>query len=144
MTSDKRLRARSLAEAWPEEFEFVQRAEIREKLLARAAQGSQPIAAITDELLGAFPSIATDMSQRRRFGLYIAAVLRDEGYVVRRSNVRMRNKLFTSGAVFRREELSVPTDLIRRIVASLTTDEAEHALDLLISRFPNLRSRARR
>lgn len=126
---------------------FVGRPDIKAKLKAAAEKGIPPVMAVSDDVLANFPSGAfDDPMNKRRLGLLIAATLDELGYEQGRSNVRIKNPLFASGSTYRRKSVSatVETDLIPRLIAVLSEQEAERMIDGIIDRFPSLKNKLRR
>jgi hypothetical protein len=80
---------------------FLRRADILKKLTKAAERGTQPVAAITKELLAHFPAVIHDPAVKRKVGFFVSAILDSEGFSVERANVKMKNPLFKSAAVFR-------------------------------------------
>src|SRR5208283_4853625 len=68
---------------------FLQRPVILSKLREAAERGTQPVAAVSKDLLANFPSVIHDPAVKRRVGFFVAAVLDGEGYSVSQANVRM-------------------------------------------------------
>lgn len=54
------------------------------------------------------------------------------------SNVRMKDRLFSSGAVYAERPAAGadPVDLVARLAEALTEDEARRMVRLLLTRFP--------
>lgn len=141
MTQARRL----AASTQPEVLAFLQRPEIIAKLKEAAAAGTQPVTAISLDLLASFPSVIRDAAMRRRVGFYIAAILDAEGFDVLEPNVRTKNPVFASGALFKKrsEATTTLTNLISRLADALTEDEARQLVEFLIARFPALKKRGR-
>jgi hypothetical protein len=119
---------------------FLRTPAIKKKLTAAARAGTPPAGAISADLLAHFEPSIHKPEIRRKTGMLIAAVLDELGFRVAQSNVRMKDALFTSGACY--EERSTTTDavdLVARIAASLTEDEARQMVRLLLTRFPDHR-----
>ena len=127
---------------------FVGRPDIKAKLKEAAEKGIPPVMAVSDAVLASFPSGAfDDPMNKRRLGLLIAATMDELGYESGRSNVRIKkNPLFASGSTYRRKSVSatVETDLIPRLIAVLSEQEAERMIDGIIDRFPSLKNKLRR
>ena len=128
---------------------FLRRADILKKLTKAAERGTQPVAAITKELLAHFPTVIHDPAVKRKVGFFVSAILDSEGFSVERANVKMKNPLFKSAAVFRKrpEPTTTPPNVIARLSAALTDalteDEARQLVEFLIARFPALKKRGR-
>jgi hypothetical protein len=128
---------------------FLRRADILKKLTKAAERGTQPVAAITKELLAHFPTVIHDPAVKRKVGFFVSAILDSEGFSVERANVKMKNPLFKSAAVFRKrpEPTMTPPNVIARLSAALTDalteDEARQLVEFLIARFPALKKRGR-
>jgi hypothetical protein len=124
---------------------FLQRPDILAKLRDAAERGTQPAAAISTELLENFPSVIRDPAVKRRVGFFVAAILDGEGFSVAQANVRLRNPLFASSAIYRkRPESPTPAgNLVSRLADALTEAEALELVELLIDRFPGLKKRFR-
>lgn len=138
MTRARRLAASS--PVGPELLDFLRRPEIVAKLRATAAKGTPPAAAVSADLLANFPSAIRDPALKRKVGVFIAGVLDEHGFDVARPNVRMKDPLFTTGAVYKlRAQEAAPVDLVSRFAAALTEEEAEQMLERLLKRFPALR-----
>ena len=124
---------------------FLQRPDILAKLRKAAERGTQPAAEISTELLENFPSVIRDPAVKRRVGFFVAAILDGEGYSVLRANVRLRNPLFKSAAIYRKrpEPSTEPGNLLSRLSDTLTEAEAQELVELLVDRFPGLKRRFR-
>jgi len=124
---------------------FLQRPDILAKLRDAAERGTQPAAAISSELSENFPQVVRDAAVKRKLGFFVAAILDGEGFSVARANVRLRNPLFKSAAIFRKraEPTTKPANLISRLSEALTEDEAGQLVEFLIDRFPGLKKRIR-
>ena len=81
---------------------FLRRPNVLKVLRKAAERGTQPVAAISTELMAHFPTVIHDPTVKRRIGFFVAAVLDGEGFSVERANVKMKNPLFKSAAVFRK------------------------------------------
>lgn len=126
---------------------FVERPDIREKLLTAADDGLPPVLAITDDALTTFPAATfDDHMNRRRLGLLVAATLDELGYEPARSNVRIKNSVFSSGSTYKKKIVAPVSseDFVRRFVSVLTEQEADRAMDAIVDRFPKLRNKLRR
>lgn len=139
MTQARRLAAST--HLGPEVLAFLQRPEIIAKLKEAAAAGTQPVTAISLDLLASFPSVIRDAAMKRRVGFFIASILDVEGFSVLQPNVRMKNPLFATGAIYKKrsEPTTTSTDLISRLSGVLTNDEARQLVEFLIEKFPNLK-----
>jgi len=142
------IQARRLAEATPSGHEllsFLESPAIMKKLEEAAARGIQPVGVISTELLAQFPTVVRDPTVRRRLGIFVAALLHGQGFEVERANVKLKNSLFASGAVFRKRPVpTTPTPtLISRLAGSLTLDESRELVALLSARFPGLKKGGR-
>jgi hypothetical protein len=117
---------------------FLQRPEIKKKLAAAARAGTPPAGAISGDLLANFEPVIHKPEVKRRVGLFIAAVLEDLGFRVAQSNVRLKDKLFTCGSCYAEHFAAPahPVDLVARLAATLTEDEARRMVQLLLTRFP--------
>jgi ATP-dependent exoDNAse (exonuclease V) alpha subunit len=128
---------------------FLRRRDIVRKLREAAERGTQPMAAISAELLVQFPTVIHDPAVRRRIGFFVSAILDGEGFGVERTNVRMKNSLFKSGAVYKKrpDPKTTPPNAFARLSAALmdalTEDEARQLVELLGTRFPALKKRGR-
>jgi hypothetical protein len=130
-------RTAASTECGAELLAFLQRPEITRKLTAAARAGTPPAGAISEDLLANFKPAIHKPEVKRRIGLFIAAVLEDLGFRVAQSNVRMKDGLFTSGACYaERSAAADPVDLVARLAATLTEDEARRMVRLLLTRFP--------
>jgi hypothetical protein len=126
---------------------FVGRPEIKAKLKQAAEENVPPVMAVSEDVLASFPPGAfDDPMNKRRLGLLIAATLDGFGYEPARSNVRIKNPLFVSGSTYRLKKASsvTETDLIPRLIAVLSEQEAERMIDGIIDRFPPLKNKLRR
>ena len=143
MTQASRLAASTYL--GPEVFAFLQRPEIIAKLKEAAAAGTQPVSAISLDLLASFPSVIRDAAMKRRVGFFIAAILDAEGFDVLEPNVRTKNPVFASGAIYqkRSEPTTTLTNLISRLSDAFTEDEARQFVEFLIARFPGLKKHGR-
>jgi hypothetical protein len=121
-------------------LEFLKSPQTLEKLKGAAQRGTPPAAVVSGELLARFPTIIGDAAAKRRVGLFIAAVLDAEGFSLAQSNVRIKDPLFTTGAVYRKraEEGAGAADLESRLVSTLTEHEAQRMMRALLARFPKL------
>jgi hypothetical protein len=139
MTQARRLAAST--HLGSEVLAFLQRPEIIAKLKEAAAAGTQPVTTISLDLLASFPSVIRDAAMKRRVGFFIAAILEVEGFSVLQPNVRMKNPLFATGAIYKKcsEPTTKSTDLISRLSGVLTNDEARQLVEFLIEKFPNLK-----
>jgi hypothetical protein len=124
---------------------FLRRPDVMAKLRDAAERGTQPAAAISAELSESFPSVIHDPAVKGKLGFFVAAVLDGEGFSVARANVRLRNPLFKSAAIFRRraEQTTTPGNLLSRLADAVTEAEAQELVELLIDRFPRLKKRFR-
>jgi hypothetical protein len=129
----------------PELLSFLQRPDILAKLRDAAERGTQPAAAISSELSENFPQVVRDAAVKRKLGFFVAAILDGEGFSVARANVRLRNPLFKSAAIFRRrpEPTTTPGNLLSRLADAVTEGEAGQLVEFLIDRFPGLKKRFR-
>jgi hypothetical protein len=143
MTQARRLAASTYLGS--EIMEFLQRPEIIAKLKEAATAGTQPLTAISLELVASFPSVIRDAALKRRAGFFISAILNAEGFDVLEPNVRTKNPIFSSAALFKKrsEATTALTSLISRLAAALTEDEARQLVECLIARFPALKKRGR-
>jgi hypothetical protein len=117
---------------------FLQRPEITRKLTAAARAGTPPAGAISGDLLATFEPAIHKPEVKRRVGLFIAAVLEEFGFRVAKANVRMKNSLFSSGAVYAERPAAGAdlVDLVARLAEAFTEDEARRMVRLLLTRFP--------
>jgi hypothetical protein len=128
---------------------FLRRADILKKLKKAAERGTQPVAAISTELMAHFPTVIPDPAVKRKVGFFVSAILDSEGFSVERVNVKMKNELFRSAAVFRKrpEPKTTPLNLTARLCGALTDalaeDEARQLAECLIAKFPALKKRGR-
>jgi hypothetical protein len=120
-------------------LKFVQEPKTRRLLIAAAESGAPAVTAISgklQELVG--PEDARLHPVRQFTGLCIRAVLEEDGFELADAGVRLSNDpVFRTGAVYRRRDDSDSTDLLARLVETLTDDEARRVRTLL-------RRRARR
>jgi hypothetical protein len=127
-------RAAHMAESDPTRasvWEYLLR-EGRVRLVQAAREGRVAVGAISAELLARFVPEALNAPQMRPFiGLAVSAILEEEGFVLVRTGVRLRDDpVFTAGAIFRPvEERREGGDhpLLARIIDGLTTTELEFA-----------------
>jgi hypothetical protein len=146
-----KMRHRALTQAYrlagstpmgAELMSFLRRPNVLKVLRKAAERGTQPVAAISTELMAHFPTVIHDPTVKRRIGFFVAAVLDGEGFSVERANVKMKDPLFKSAAVFRKrpEPTTTPPNVIARLSAALTDalteDEARQLVEFLIARFP--------
>jgi hypothetical protein len=124
---------------------FLQRPDILAKLREAAERGTQPAAAISMELLENFPTVIRDPGLKRKVGFFVAAVLDGEGFSVAQANVRLKNPLFASAAIYRKraEPTTTPGNLLSRLSDTFTEAEAQELVEFLIDRFPALKKRFR-
>ena len=143
MTQARRLAAST--HLGSEILAFLERPEVIAKLKEAAAAGTQPVTAISLDLLASFPSVIRDAALKRRTGFFISAILDAEGFDVLESNVRAKNPVFSSAALFKKrsEATTTLTNLLSRLAAALTEDEAQQLVECLIARFPSLKKRLR-
>jgi len=108
--------------------------DVRSELIKAADAGVAPVSALAPFLTGRFqPDLLAQHSVRRFIGLVCSAVLAEEGFEVAQT-VRLReNPIFVTGAVFRRvpAPASNATDVLERMLMSLTKEEKHRALKLL-------------
>jgi hypothetical protein len=122
---------------------FLRRPDILAKLREAAERGTQPVSAVSKDLLANFTSVIRDPAVKRRVGFFVAAVLDGEGFNVVQANVRMKDPLFKSGAVYKKrpEPTTTPGSLLSRLADAVTEDEARQFVEFLIDRFPGLKKR---
>ena len=129
-------------------IEFIERPDVRAKLQKAAEEGIPPVMAISGDVIAAFqPATFADPMNKRRLGLLVAATLDQLGYEPARSNVRIKNPVFSSGSTYRRKLASpqgAADDFITRLGTILTEEDARRLIDGLLDRFPQLQSRLRR
>ena len=128
---------------------FLRRRDVLAKLRKAAERGTQPVAAISPELMEHFPTVIHDPAVKRRIGFFVSAILDGEGFSVERTNVRMTNSLFKSGAIFRKRpdpKTTTPNAIARLSAAlmdALTEDEIRQLVALLSARSPDQKKRGR-
>jgi hypothetical protein len=128
---------------------FLRRRDIVRKLRKAAERGTQPVAAVSTELMEHFPTVIHEPAVKRRVGFFVSAILDGEGFTVERTNVRLKDRLFKSAATFRKrpEPTTTPPNLTARLCGALTDalteDEARQLVECLIARFPALKKRGR-
>jgi hypothetical protein len=114
---------------------LLQEAKIRRLLVAAADSGAPPVTAISGKLLELVGPKDAKLTPVRQFtGLCVRAVLEEEGFELAEVGVRLsQDPVFRTGAVYRRQSASESTDLLSRLVESLTDEEAGR-LKLLLRR----------
>jgi hypothetical protein len=123
-------------------LEYLQSLEAEKLLIEAAERGVAPVTAISSKLLKRFGHHVFARTITRQFvGRVVRAVLDDRGFVLTRSNVRVRNDpLFVSGAVYAQRTGSgakEPDPLLQRFVDTLSLEELSWAFAYLASRLQN-------
>jgi hypothetical protein len=142
--SQSMQRARRSARAVPhgtEILEFMQEPKTRRLLVAAAEAGVPAVTAISGKLQALVGLKDVKLAPVKQFtGLCVRAVLEEEGFELAGVGVRLSNDpVFRTGSVYRRHTESNSADLLARIAASLTDDEARR-LTTLLRRRANKRS----
>jgi hypothetical protein len=132
------MRTARSTERGAEILAFLQRPEIKRKLTAAVRAGTPPAGAISADLLAQFEPVIHKPEVKRRVGQFVAAILEELGFCLAQSNVRMKDKLFTTASVYAERSWTGPdpADLVSRLAKALTEDEARRMVRLLLKRFP--------
>lgn len=123
----------------PEILQFVRKPKVRAKLVAAAETGAPPVTAISVELKTLVGAVDVKLTPIKQFaGRCVRAVLEEEGFELVETGVRVSNDaVFRTASVYERTSAlgkSDPTELLVRLIASLTDAEARKALRLLKNR----------
>ena len=134
--SQSMQRVRRSARAVPhgtEILEFMLQPKTRQLLVTAAESGVPAVTAISGKLQELVGFKDAKLAPVKQFtGLSVRAVLEEEGFEVAGVGVRLSNDpVFRTGSVYRRHTDSDSTDLLARIAASLTDDEAKRLTTLL-------------
>jgi hypothetical protein len=131
MASSPMIRARRMTRSvrgGQEVLNYLQTPEARVLLTQAAERGIPPVTAVSHkltELLGS--DVFESMLMRQFCGLVARAVLEEEGFVLSKPGVRVRNDpVFMSGAVYAKRVGSAPQErdsLLKRILDSLSIQE---------------------
>lgn len=123
----------------PEILEFLSSAKTRKVLVAAAAEGNPPVAAISREFAALVGPKDVKLAQVKQYaGLCIRAILEEEGYEVERTGVWLGDDpVFSTGAAYRKASLGSGErggDFLERFVRMLSEEEAGILQDLLARR----------
>jgi hypothetical protein len=113
-------------------LDFLQRPDIRDRMIQAADVGTPPAAAISGGLVEAFGLDALDPHAVRRFiGYAIRAIMGEAGYEPASAGIRVpRDPLFSTASTYRALPRGVHSDadsLLVRLIESLNVDELERA-----------------
>jgi hypothetical protein len=130
------LRVRRMAKAVPNGqgvpiLEFLQ--DHRSELVAAAQRGITPLTEISAKLLQRFGAETMNARVTKQFcGLAVSAMLAEEGFIVSKTAVRVRNDpIFSAGTVYtKRPVVSAGTgsSVLQRLLDSLTEEELQWTL----------------
>jgi hypothetical protein len=114
-------------------LEFIQEPKSRRLLVAAAEAGVPAVTAVSGKLQELVGLKDAKLAPVKQFtGLCVRAVLEEEGFEVVGAGVRLSNDpVFSTGSVYRRRTDTGSTDLLARIAASLTDEEARRLTTLL-------------
>jgi len=114
-------------------LEFIQRPEIRQKLIAAAEAGVPPVTAVSSQILKLVGQVAKLPPVKQFVGLCIRAVLEQEGFHVAAKGVRVsQDPIFRTGSTYDRgPDTTKGSTFLARMVQSLTEQEADELLALL-------------
>jgi hypothetical protein len=123
-------------------WKFFQEPEIAQKLIDRAEADSPSVGGVSADLMARFGDVLRDPAARRKMGVFIAATMASHGYEVAQAKVRLKDPVFTSGAVYKKRHsaAAAPAELLARIAGSLTRSEAVELIQLLKHLHPGLRA----
>lgn len=106
---------------------FIKEPKSIEALISAADRGVPPISSLSRMLCDRFGiETFTAMAVRQLVGVTARAVLEERGYVVVRRGARIaRDPLFTSGAIYAKQNVPPPEEapLLARLVDALSADE---------------------
>ncbi len=134
-------RTAASTECGAELLAFLQRPKITRKLTAAARAGTPPAGAISGDLIANFEPAIHKPEVKRRVGLFIRVIMEELGFRVLQSNVRLRDRLFSSGAVYAERSAAGTdrVDLVSRLAGTFNEAEAQRMIEALLLRFPELR-----
>jgi hypothetical protein len=114
-------------------LEFIQRPEIRQKLIAAADAGVPPVTVVSSQILRLAGKEAKLPPVRQFVGLCVRAVLEQEGFQVAAKGVRVSQDLiFRTGSTYDRgPDPTKASTFFARMVQSLTEQEADELIALL-------------
>jgi hypothetical protein len=126
---------------------YLNNPDVVEKLTT-AAMGDVPVVkSISADLLREFPQLAHDRILRQRIGLMISAILHARGFEISKRAVRLKDPLFTAGAVYRARRVdhraaanSPADDFYMRFATALTKAEAESVVRAVLALHPDIKS----
>lgn len=120
-------------------LQLVRTPKVRTNLIAAAENGVPPVTAISLDLINLVGTVDAKLAPIKQFtGRCVRAVLEEEGFELLETGVRLSNDpVFRTASVY--ERASAPekrraTELLVRLIASLTDAEAQQALTLLKKR----------
>jgi len=123
----------------PEILEFLSSAKTRKVLVAAAADGEPPVAAISREFAALAGPKDLKLAQVKQYaGLCIKAILEEEGYEIERTGVWLGDDpVFSTGAAYRKVSSGSGErsgDFLTRFVGMLNEQEAGILQELLEAR----------
>ena len=122
----------------PEILEFLSSAKSRKALVAAAAEGEPPVAAISKEFAALVGPKDVKLAQVKQYaGLCVRAILEQEGFEVERTGVWLGDDpVFSTGAAYRKAPSAGARgrDFLERFVRMLNEEEVGILQDLLSRR----------
>jgi len=122
----------------PEILEFLSSAKSRKALVAAAAEGEPPVAAISKEFAALVGPKDVKLAQVKQYaGLCIRAILEEEGFEIERTGVWLGDDpVFSTGAAYRKAPSAGARgrDFLERFVRMLNEEEVGILQDLLSRR----------
>lgn len=120
-------------------LEFLSSPKSRKALVAAAAEGEPPVAAISKEFAALVGPKDVKLAQVKQYaGLCIRAILEEEGFEIERTGVWLGdNPVFSTGAAYRKVAPSSGSrgrDFLERFVGMLNGEEIGILQDLLSRR----------
>jgi hypothetical protein len=120
-------------------LEFLTAAKTRKRLVATAAEGEPPVAAISHDLAKLVGPKDLALAQLKQFvGICVRAILEEEGYEIERTGVWLgSDPVFSTGAVYRQVATRTQLqrdDWLERLAKMLNDDEADKLAALLSRR----------
>jgi hypothetical protein len=122
----------------PEILEFLSSAKSRKALVAAAAEGEPPVAAISKEFAALVGPKDVKLAQVKQYaGLCVRAILEQEGFEIERTGVWLGDDpVFSTGAAYRKAPSAGARgrDFLERFVRMLNEEEVGILQDLLSRR----------
>ena len=122
----------------PEILEFLSSPKSRKALVAAAAEGEPPVAAISKEFAALVGSKDVKLAQVKQYaGLCIRAILEEEGFEIERTGVWLGdNPIFSTGSSYRKAPSAGARgrDFLERFVRMLNVEEVGILQELLSRR----------